>query len=71
MPGATLIKQCEVPTPDGQTSKDPVNRVAPGTLGTGLNPLLEREASTTRARSVTSLVYEEQSDLILLASGKA
>lgn len=50
---------------------DPVNRVAPGTLGTGLNPLLERKASTTRARYGTSLVCEEQSDLILLASGKA
>ena len=27
--GAALITKCEVPTPDGQTSKDPVNRVAP------------------------------------------
>lgn len=36
---AALIKKCEVPTPDGQTSKDLVNRVAPGTLGAGLNPL--------------------------------
>lgn len=25
---------------DGQTSKDPVNRIAPGTLGAGLNPLI-------------------------------
>ena len=37
--GAALITKCEVPTPDGQTSKDPVNRVAPGTLGAGLNPV--------------------------------
>jgi hypothetical protein len=29
----------EGPPPDGQTSKDPVNRLAPGTLGAGLNPL--------------------------------
>ncbi|EEF28694.1 conserved hypothetical protein [Ricinus communis] len=36
--------------PDEQTSKDLIYRVALGTLGTGLNPLLEREASNTRAR---------------------
>ena len=37
--GAALIKDFEGPTPDGQTSTDPVNRVAPGTLGAGLNPI--------------------------------
>ena len=25
---------------DGQTSQDPVNKVVPGTLGTGLNPFI-------------------------------
>lgn len=30
--GAALITKCEVPTPDGQTSKDPVNRVARGRI---------------------------------------
>ena len=34
--GAALIKWGT----DGQTSKDPVNRVAPGTPGTGLNPFI-------------------------------
>lgn len=41
--GLALITKCEVPTPDGQTSKDPVNRVAPGTLGAGLNPFFGQE----------------------------
>lgn len=37
--GAALIKDFEGPTPDGWTSKYPVKRVAPCTLGAGLNPI--------------------------------
>ena len=38
--GAAPILEYEGPRPDGQTSKDPVNRVAPGTRGAGLNPFI-------------------------------
>jgi len=63
--GAALITKCEVPTPDGQTSKDPVNRVAPGTLGAGLNLFIGQERGQSKTvkekalhiKSRTSFTY--------------
>lgn len=47
--GAAVLKDFEGPPPDGQTSKDPVKRVAPGTLGAGLNPFFLGSECPSRA----------------------